>query len=168
MTDPSPPLPPLPPPVPVLQASPEVDPHLLLFLRGRDASCPGCEYNLRDLTTDRCPECGQSLQLSLRLVEPRQAALIAGLVGLAAGAGLGGLLLVYALIMALVGRFGSPTAEFVVINTVGFAAHAVVLWLWVKNWGRIRRAATRTRWWLVVLCWAMPLAFIIVFSFAIN
>src|SRR5688572_24753805 len=31
---------------------------LRAFLAGRDVSCPNCEYNLRDLAGDRCPECG--------------------------------------------------------------------------------------------------------------
>src|SRR5688572_30604696 len=118
---------------------PEVDPFLTAFLSGREAACPGCEYNLRDLTTDRCPECGQSIQLALRLVEPRQGALIAGLVGLAAGAGFGGLLLVYVLIVLIVrnGR-GMPPPEFFWIITVGFIAHGIGLGLWVRNWSRIR------------------------------
>lgn len=147
----------------------EVDPHLLLFLRGREVPCPGCGYNLRDLTTERCPECGQQLELALRLVEPRQGALIAGLVGLAAGAGLGGLLLVYLAIGLLVrGVRGGPPASFFWINATGLAAHGVVLWLWVRNWNRIRRAAPRTRRLLVILCWAMPLTFIVVFSLVIN
>jgi len=46
------------------------DPWLIEFLRDRDQPCPLCRYNLRDLTSNRCPECGQMLQL---LVEPREA-----------------------------------------------------------------------------------------------
>jgi hypothetical protein len=36
---------------------------LLTFLQGRDARCPECGYNLRDLTQTQCPECSQRLQL---------------------------------------------------------------------------------------------------------
>lgn len=35
------------------------------FLRGRSAPCPKCGYDLRDLTTDTCPECGARLLLRL-------------------------------------------------------------------------------------------------------
>lgn len=31
------------------------------FLADRDVPCPHCEYNLRGLETDRCPECGGPL-----------------------------------------------------------------------------------------------------------
>ena len=144
---------------------PEVDKYLLLFVRGRDVWCPGCAYNLRDLASDRCPECGQELEVSLRLVEPRQGLLIAGLVGLAAGAGLGGLLLVYGFLVAVVMR--QPTygmGRFFAINSVGFVAHGIVLLLWVRNWGRICRASPGLRRTMVFVCWAMPLAFVVVFA----
>ena len=36
---------------------------LRLYLADRDAPCPGCEYNLRSLSTERCPECGRGLTL---------------------------------------------------------------------------------------------------------
>ena len=148
---------------------PEVDPHLLLFLRGRDVSCPGCAYNLRDLTADRCPECGQQLELAMRLVEPRQGALIAGLVGLAAGAGFGGLLLLFILIVRVVdGPAGGPSGEILGITSTGFVAHGLVLWLWVRNWGRIRRVSASARRRLVAVCWAMPLTFIVVFSLQVR
>ena len=144
---------------------PDVDKHLLLFVRGRDVLCPGCAYNLRDLTSDRCPECGQELELSLRLAEPRQGPLIAGLVGLAAGAGLSGLLIVYGFIVdVLMGQVNAGAGRFYAINAVGLFGHGVVLLLWVRNWGRIRRASPALRRTMVFVCWAMPLAFVIVLA----
>ncbi len=38
---------------------------LLAFLHGRDAPCPLCGYNLRDMAEPRCPECGQALELTV-------------------------------------------------------------------------------------------------------
>lgn len=35
------------------------------FLKDRDALCPECRYNLRNLTTDRCPECGTPVTLTV-------------------------------------------------------------------------------------------------------
>ena len=35
------------------------------FLRDRDAPCPLCGYNLRDLTGDVCPECDHKLELTI-------------------------------------------------------------------------------------------------------
>ena len=77
---------------------------LTTFLAGRNAACPGCGYNLRDLQGTRRPECGDILVLRVGLVEPKQAAPIAGLIGLAAGAGLNGLLLLYIAIQAAIVR----------------------------------------------------------------
>jgi hypothetical protein len=145
------------------------DPLLEQFLSERDLVCPGCSYNLRGLKSDRCPECGDELELSLKLVEPRQAPLIAGLVGLSAGAGLGGLLVIYAIIITIVmGRGRQLLGEFLVTNLIGFAAHAVVILLWVRYWHRIRRMGPAKRWLLVAFCWTMPLTFLVVFSMTIR
>ena len=43
---------------------------LTRWLADRDVPCPLCGYNLRGLTGDRCPECGQPLRLSVALAEP--------------------------------------------------------------------------------------------------
>ena len=146
-----------------------MDPLLQQFLSERDVVCPGCSYNLRGLTSDRCPECGDALELSLRLVELRQASLIAGLVGLSAGAGLGGLLLIYALIVTTLvranyGRFD----RFFVINGIGFVVHAIAVWLWVRYWHPIRRMNPWARRLLMIMCWAMPLTFVVVFAATIR
>src|SRR4051812_44145979 len=69
---------------------------LLQFLAGRDVECPQCRYNLRDLQSDLCPECGERIALRVQLVEPRQAAPIVGLIGLSAGVGFNALLILYA------------------------------------------------------------------------
>lgn len=43
----------------------ELDPLLLSFLGERDALCPVCDYNLRGLKVDRCPECAAHLHLQV-------------------------------------------------------------------------------------------------------
>ena len=146
-------------------ASAVADARLLDFVRDRDVFCPGCGYNVRNLTSDRCPECGEQLQLGLQLAEPRQAAPIAGLVGLAAGLGLGGLLLIYAVIITTVMRQGTGDLDrFVTINMTGFIVHGVALVLWIRNWKRIRRLSFAPKWLLVSAAWALPLAFVFLFA----
>jgi hypothetical protein len=49
---------------------PNDDSDLLHWLANRDVPCPLCNYNLRSLTTPRCPECGNDLRLSVALSEP--------------------------------------------------------------------------------------------------
>ena len=67
---------------------------LLDYLRDRDAACPLCRYNLRGLTSGRCPECGRALQLTIGLVEPRVGAWVTALISMAGAASLGVLALV--------------------------------------------------------------------------
>ena len=38
---------------------------LRAYLGGRTIGCPRCDYNLRGISTDRCPECGCVLELQL-------------------------------------------------------------------------------------------------------
>jgi hypothetical protein len=142
---------------------------LLQFLADRDVECPNCQYNLRNLTSRRCPECGEEMKLSVGLVEPKQAAFITGIVGLSAGVGLCGLLLVYALIVVLArGRWGSDFSPFFLENGIGLVAHLYMLSIWLRVWKRVRRMSTGARWRLAFLCWVPPLAFIVLFAFTIN
>lgn len=62
---------------------------LISFLHERDAPCPLCGYNLRNLTSPRCPECGHLLKLTVTQAEPYLRAWIALMAPLCAGAGLG-------------------------------------------------------------------------------
>ncbi len=40
------------------------------WLAERDAPCPACGYNLRGVASDKCPECGATLELELRRRRP--------------------------------------------------------------------------------------------------
>lgn len=82
------------------------DPLLVQYLSDRDEACPGCGYNLRGLRSAACPECAQELTLRVNLRDARLAGFLAGLVGLVAGAGFSGLLLVY--IVVVLGISTSP------------------------------------------------------------
>ena len=65
------------------------DETLIDWLRDRDAFCPLCKYNVRNLTSPRCPECGQVLQLTVALADPYLKAWIALMTAVCAGAGMG-------------------------------------------------------------------------------
>ncbi|MCH6551072.1 MAG: hypothetical protein IH804_03540 [Planctomycetes bacterium] len=52
-------------------------PLLLTFLRERDAACPLCGYNLRNLVRPQCPECRQDLVLSVGIKDLRLGWLVA-------------------------------------------------------------------------------------------
>ncbi len=73
---------------------------LLLFLRDRDYPCPGCGYNLRQLLSPKCPECGQPLKLGVNLVDIRHGFWITCLLGCSFPAGFGVIALVVMAIYA--------------------------------------------------------------------
>lgn len=142
---------------------------LRAFLVGRDASCPSCGYNLRDLPGARCPECGEMLVLQVGVAEPRQAAAITGVIGLAAGAGMSGLLLGYLLIqVALYGRYIGGMSRFFVINFFGLVVEGAALAYWLRYWRGIRRLGVNARWGLAAGCWALTLAYFLVFSLRVR
>ena len=139
------------------------------FLHGRDVVCPGCQYNLRDLTGSRCPECGQDLVLQLHLAEPRQSALLTGLIGLSAGAGLNGLLVIYFLMMVFViERGASGMGWFLGFNLVGLCVHGAAIAVWLRLWRRIRRLSAATRWSLAAAGCGLSLVNIVLFSLTIR
>jgi hypothetical protein len=146
-----------------------LEPDLLRrFLHGRDVPCPSCQYNLRDLTGDRCPECGQAIALRLQLAEPKQAAMLAGLIALSAGVGLNGLLMIYYAIVILRSPVIGMQSEFLVVNLAGLAVEGAALAAWLWFWSRIRRMNGVSRWLLAAACFALTLANILVFSFTIR
>jgi hypothetical protein len=143
---------------------------LQMYLVDRDVPCPSCGYNLRNLAGEVCPECGEGIALRVNVLEPRQAAPLAGLVTLSAGAGLNGLLLIYVIIQ-MMRRRGPPGLwlnRFVVVNLAGLFVLGVCVWLWLKFWPRIRRLDARRRWLLVFACALLTLSDVIIFTKVID
>ena len=143
------------------------DPLLLQFLRGRDVPCPSCGYNLRDLTGDRCPECGQEITLRIQLAEPKLAAMLTGLIGLSTGAGFNGLLLIYWAIIRFYVRPGGMDSSFLWVIVVGFVVHGVALAAWLRYWKPIRRTRPAVRRSMAAACCVAPLVDIVIFSLTI-
>ena len=137
------------------------------YLLGRDVECPSCRYNLRDLTGERCPECGQAVALRLQMAEPKLAAMLTGLVALSAGAGFNALLTIYFAIDVY--HQGYPMDyKFLVINLSGLVVEGAALAAWLGLWRRIRRIEPVWRWALVAGCAALTLCNIVVFSLNIR
>ena len=151
---------------PVGDPAPEL---LQAFLSGRDALCPACGYNLRNLRGGRCPECGEALVLQVGVAEPRQAAAIAGAIALAAGAGMSGLLLGYLFVqIAIYGRQLGGVGRFFAINFFGLVIEGAALTFWLRYWRAIRRLNANARWGLVGACCALTLAYFLTFSLRVR
>jgi hypothetical protein len=127
------------------------------FLRDRDVACPKCEYNLRNLVGSRCPECGDALVLRVNLVEPKLAAFLTGLAGLAAGAGFYVMLLIFAIV-----KERAPSNIMRILFGGSFVM-SVCLATWVLQRHAIRRQPAGTQWVISIACWAIAVVGLIVF-----
>ena len=134
------------------------------YLADRDAACANCGYNLRGLTNDRCPECGLGLVLQIGLQEPRQGAFLAGVVGLAAGVGFSGLILLYVLITVARGR-GFPPGTLILICSIGLAVEGLALAVWTRHRAQLRAMSARRRIFWGCFCWVLTLINLCVFEF---
>ncbi len=125
------------------------------YLAGRDVPCPGCGYNLRGLESGVCPECTEPITLRVSLVEPRQGAFIAGLIGLAVGIGFSAaFLLAAALVAALYGGTPGLLAE-VWPLPLHLIFESAALAAWVRARRRLRRMPPRGRITLAAACWGL-------------
>jgi hypothetical protein len=144
------------------------DDMLQTFLAGRDSECPVCRYNLRDLQTQQCPECGSRLALQVGAVEPNQTACIVGLIGLASGAGFSGLLVIYLFIRMLIDPFRGFFHRFAYLTAIPFLIEASLLIVWLRNWRKIRRLPTETKWLMALGCCALSLINLLIFALSIR
>lgn len=138
------------------------------YLRETDESCPSCNYALRGLTTDRCPECNQQITLHIKLVEPRLAAFIATMIALASGFGFSALLLLYFLIALSIRNVGVPGISFPLIVGTGTIVNAgLISWL-VRNRGPFCRASALVRWTLFAAATLSTLTLLLVFTLNVR
>lgn len=137
------------------------------YLAERSVACPMCAYELRGLTSDRCPECGERLVLQVGAAEPKMAAWVAGLIGLAGGAGFNVVLFGWGLLATLVSGFGPELGELIVIFAFA-AVGAVALLAWVRLGRRIRRLPRTGRSLVVLGAWGLSLALVVLTFVAIR
>jgi hypothetical protein len=103
------------------------------------------------------------------LSEPKQAAALAGLIALSAGAGMNALLLGYAFIINVFYKMnGFGLDRFIVINSVGLLALGSLIASWLRYWRYIRRLGVIRRWVLVAACAALSLADLVIFAKVIR
>ena len=123
------------------------------FLAEDDWPCPSCNYNLRGLTSDKCPECNQRLILRVGLAEPRYRAFITAVIGLSAGTGFSGLLFLFFLF--ILHRDERP-----LLITVGVTAlvEGLVLAILALTRRHFLRQSAKYKAWFAALTWLLTLA----------
>jgi len=128
-------------------------PNLLrAFLTGRDAPCPFCQYNLRDLTGDVCPECGERLILAVRPAESRLGLWIGAIIGASLGVGFCGMVLGWMVYESLTGGFGVGIREWWPLP-VGLIVQGGLIAALLRHGGRVRRMPTGVRWMVALAAW---------------
>ena len=130
---------------------------LQAYVRERSVQCPSCDYDLRDLTSSECPECGQELCLRIALATPNWAAFIAGVIGLSMSLGFSALLLLFAVVIMMIE--GSATAMPGTIPSliIGLIVSCVLLGIWLMRSRSLRRHAAAIRWFLAGCCCTVPI-----------
>jgi hypothetical protein len=139
---------------------------LLDFLADRDVPCPACAYNLRDLTSPTCPECGEPLSLQVGKPPWRFGWLIAALTpcmfsGIAAL-----FLLVPISLQALMG--GGFDLGFVLLDLFGLASGALGLGLALRRERFIRQDRKAQAHWAIGLWSAHIAAFVVMVLAALT
>lgn len=149
---------------PILFPVPPPPDDLVAFLRDRDVFCPLCNYNLRDLLSDRCPECGRELQLTIGLVEPYLRAWIALAVSLFAAAGVG------IIFLFLVINQGFPDNEAIGVKLciLYFIACLPIAFAAIVTRRRFLRLERPTQTWLAALAALLTFVGFIVFLTSIR
>jgi hypothetical protein len=118
---------------PTTHADSQTDEQMLLaFVATRDVRCPACGYNLRQLHSNTCPECGNALRLSVGLVDSVGRAWITALVAALIPAGCGLPFLVAITIALFSGASWSavdldPGITIIILYTAGCLVGALLL-----------------------------------------
>ena len=141
--------------------------YLRQFLAERDEPCPSCGYNLRGLTGETCPECGEALELRVGMVEPKLGSFIAGLIGLACGAGFHAMVLMWAVLL-IIRRQGGPKLQDLSLLLVGLVLCCAGLAMWLRFRRRVRKFPLNVRHSLVAGCWLLSLLTAILFFWQVR
>ena len=126
------------------------------YLADRNVLCPLCGYNLRGLTSERCPECGESLRLQVGLLEPRLGAYIALLTADCLGFGASAFFVIFALALGAPPNWWAEPAALLLLAQ--FSVTGILLVVILASRRRFRRASTSAQRLLALVMWGALLA----------
>ncbi|MHC4414571.1 MAG: hypothetical protein ACYS0G_04740 [Planctomycetota bacterium] len=122
---------------------------LVEFLQDRDAPCPLCSYNLRDLTDDVCPECRQKLRLTVGVHHVRFGWFLATVTP-SLFSGIAAVLMLILILAALVTGAGPFPPAIDALELFGFASGVAALVLIVRRHRFIQLRPRVQRTWAMV------------------
>ncbi len=129
---------------------------LLDFVAGRDCTCPVCRYNVRDLTTAVCPECGCTLRLQVGTPTPRIGSILLLMSPLVAVAGIGLLFAITAVF------YGPPPAWGFYVIEIAALVDLVGCFVIHRNRHRYMRRNRKTQALLILLSWVFHVLLLVV------
>ena len=135
------------------------------YLALREDRCPSCNYNIHNLTTDTCPECGEKLKLQVTIKTPKLAAFVVGLIALSISAGFPLLFAALICIIFLMNRGGSGFVGIITSSLLFFAILCLPLYCWYRNRAKLIRSTNSRRWaWAIITWLTCPLSLVVTYA----
>ncbi len=125
---------------------------LLEYLEANDALCPICGYNLRQLTTTTCPECGRPFILEVGSASPYFGQYLAFLAPFIATAAIG------VLFVCLVIMWGPPGSWGVYFIMLAGGVDLILLTHWYRKRVSFHRRTDDAKRRLIIWSWLIHLA----------
>lgn len=137
---------------------------LLAFLCSRDAGCPRCGYNLRDLTRPVCPECEEPLKLSVGVYRFRFEWYLATIVP-CVFSGLSAPFFTFVLVLTWVAQRGFAPWFLWATAVFGFLSGGVGITLFFYRRQFLRLTNEKQRAWAIAMWFVHLLIFILILCF---
>ena len=131
---------------------------LLEYLEANEPPCPVCGYNLRQLTTSTCPECGRQFTLEVGSASPYFGQYLAFLAPFIATTAIG------ILLACLIFLWGPPKSWGLFLIMLAGAVDVILLTYWYKKRTSFHRRTDDAKRRLIIGSWLIHLA---VISFSI-
>jgi hypothetical protein len=138
------------------------DDALIHWLADRDVPCPLCNYNLRALTTPRCPECGNDLRLSVISTDRSAKPWITLAVAVCGSAGMG---FIFSCIVLKEGLHDGPLIDAPLVFFILTIPGPIIL---LRTRRRYQRLSRKSQWTISLLAAAIVIAVTITLCIGIG
>jgi hypothetical protein len=129
---------------------------LRAFLATHDANCPQCAYQLRGVESEKCPECGRTIELQVQPAAPRMAPWLFALIFTSIFGGFHWIMLIAFGVSGLL-YYGSLSVILSdsVLYLIGSIPYAITLPLLIARRRAFQRRTIRRQWvWSALLVFA--------------